>query len=103
MPMSKEERAAYKAKMIKHLKELNIKPSPEQDEMEMENEPPEGDYEDNPAFSEKSMESAYEKGGPSVRGRMQELQDMRKADVAEKRAKLARYRQAWRNMKPSEE
>lgn len=101
--MDSKERAAYKQRLIKSLKEKDIKPSPEQEEMEFENEPPEGEYEDNPAFSEKSMESAYEHGGPSVRGRMQELQDMRREDVNSKREKLARYRKAWRNMKPSEE
>lgn len=101
--MDSKEKAAYKLRIIKSLKEKNIKPSPEQDELELENEPPEGEYEDNPAFSEKSMESAYEHGGPALRGRMQELQDMRREDTLAKRERLARYRKAWRNMKPSEE
>ena len=79
---------------------MGYAPSKEQPEKEYKDEPPEGEYEDNEAYSEKSMKSANESGKAAVHGRMNEMQQMRKEDTDEKKAKLAKYRRMWDKMKP---
>jgi hypothetical protein len=94
--MNPKDRAEYKAKLIKSLKELGVNEQTKEDKEEAwSDEPPEAPK-PNPAFSKKKMDEAVGTGRVAVHGRMRDLNEMREEDRAEK----IRKRKAWMNMKP---